>query len=159
MTLRPVRDDDGEFLYRVYAGTRSDELAVTGWSDEEKEEFLRMQFRAQHTHYHENFGGADFLIIEKDGTPIGRLYLERRTDEHRIIDIALLPGERGAGLGGALMGQILLEAAAAGKMVRIHVERNNPAMHLYERLGFRKVEDQGVYWLMEWKGRSQSAST
>ena len=36
------------------------------------------------------------------------------------------------------------------KAVRIHVERNNPALHLYERLGFRQIGDTGVYLLLEW---------
>ena len=44
---------------------------------------------------------------------------------------------------------LLEEAAEAGKPVRIHVE-TNPAMRLYQRLGFVGIEDQGVYFLMEW---------
>ena len=35
--------------------------------------------------------------------------------------------------------------------VRIHVEANNPAMGLYKRLGFRQIDTNGVYWLMEWR--------
>jgi hypothetical protein len=34
--------------------------------------------------------------------------------------------------------------------VTIHVEKNNPAMRLYRRLGFTAVEDKGVYDLMRW---------
>ena len=37
---------------------------------------------------------------------------------------------------------------AAGKPVSIHVERFNPELRLYARLGFRQVEDKGVYLLM-----------
>lgn len=139
-----------EFLYQVYSGTRQDEMALTGWSAEEQEQFLRMQFHAQHTHYQMEFREAAWDIVEKEGEPIGRLYLDRRPEEIRVIDIALLPSERGNGIGGALMRRVLEEAAGVGKLVRIHVERNNPAMHLYSRLGFEKIEDQGVYWLMEW---------
>ena len=42
------------------------------------------------------------------------------------------------------------EAAAAGKTLSIHVEKNNPARRLYDRLGFREINDVGVYLLMEW---------
>ena len=150
ITLRPFTQADLPFLVRVYAGTRADELAQTAWSDQEKQAFLDLQFQAQHTHYQKHFPEASYQIIVQVGEPIGRLYLDRRPDELRIIDIALLPEQRGGGIGGALMRRILDEAALLGKPVRIHVERNNPAMHLYDRLGFRKVEDQGVYWLMEW---------
>jgi ribosomal protein S18 acetylase RimI-like enzyme len=150
VTLRSITQDDLEFLYRVYASTREEELAVTGWSDEQKEEFLRMQFGAQHDHYQKHFPDAKYDVIVAGETPIGRLYVDRREDEIRIIDIALLTEHRGAGVGGGLVRQLIDEAAATGKPVRIHVERENPAMRLYERLGFKKIEDVGVYDLMEW---------
>ena len=145
-----MSDADLPFLKRVYAGTRSEELAQTPWSNEEKEAFLKMQFEAQHDFYQQQFPTASYQIVECNGAPIGRLYLDRRPGELRVIDIALLPEERGAGIGGRLMQDVLDEAALVAKPVRIHVERNNPAMRLYGRLGFREVEDQGVYWLMEW---------
>ena len=43
------------------------------------------------------------------------------------------------------------EAAASRKPLRIHVERFNPALRLYERLGFKQIADRGVYWFMEWQ--------
>ena len=153
--LRPMTGGDLPFLRRVYASTREEELAMTPWDDAEKESFLKMQFEAQHSHYQQHFPHASYQIIEKENEPIGRLYLDRRPDELRIIDIALLSEQRGTGIGGALMRQVLDEAALLGKPVRIHVERHNPAMHLYERLGFRQVEDQGVYWLMEWNAAAK----
>ena len=150
LSLRPIRGADQEVLCRLYASTRQDEMAVVPWSEEEKASFLRMQFEAQHKYYQAVFPGAEFLMIERRGKPVGRLYLDRRDDEHRLIDIALFPEHRGKGLGGKLMRGVLDEAGAAGKKVRIHVERNNPAMRLYIRLGFVRIEDQGVYHLMEW---------
>jgi len=150
ITLRPMRDDDIPFLRRVYAESREEELAQTQWNQSEKDAFLTMQFDAQHSHYQTHFPNAAYQIIEREGNPIGRLYLDGRPDELRVIDIALLSEERRAGIGGGLIQAILDEAAKAQKPVRLHVEGNNPAMSLYDRLGFRKVEDQGVYWLMEW---------
>lgn len=153
-TLRPITPGDMEFLHRVYASTREEELAVTGWSEEQKEQFLRMQFGAQHDHYQKHFPDAKYDVILAGDTPIGRLYVDRRVDEIRIIDIALLAEHRGAGVGGGLVRQLIDEAATDGKSVRIHVEHNNPAMRLYERLGFKKIEDVGVYHLMEWTKES-----
>ena len=78
----------------------------------------------------------------------------------RAHDIALLPEHRGAGIGGRLLQDLLTEAAASGKRVSIHVERFNPAMRLYERLGFTKQEEVGVYFRMEWSaGQKNAAST
>ena len=148
--LRPRRDDDRPFLARLYASTRADEMALLDWSQEEKTAFLAMQFEAQTRHYDEHYGDAEFLIIERNHEPIGRLYLQRREDEIRIVDIALLPKAQRAGIGGRLLRRVLDEAADTGRAVRIHVERNNPALALYQRLGFRKIDDLGVYYLMEW---------
>jgi ribosomal protein S18 acetylase RimI-like enzyme len=149
--FRPIAPADEEFLYRVYASTREEELAPVPWDDEQKEAFLRMQFAAQHSHYQEHYADARFEIVLAGEQPIGRLYVDRREDELRIIDIALLPEHRGRGIGGRLMRPLLEEAAAGGLPVRIHVERENPAMRLYERLGFRQTGDTGVYLLMEWR--------
>ena len=109
-----------------------------------------MQFAAQHDYYQSQFPDADFRIVLRDGQPIGRLNIDRRVEEVRIIDIALLPDHRGAGIGSALLGDILAEATETKRPVRIHVEQFNPTLHLYERLGFTKIDDQGVYHLMEW---------
>ena len=148
-TLRPITPDDEPFLYRLYASTREDELAELPWSASEKEAFLTTQFNAQHTFYHQQFNGAEFLIIEQSNEPIGRLYLDRREDEIRIVDIALLPAHRNLGIGTKYLESILKEGQGAGLPVRIHVEHNNPALSLYERLGFKKVTENGVYFLME----------
>ena len=150
IALRPNRGSDRDFLYRVYAGTRTEELAVVPWSETEKAAFFKQQFEAQHSCYQKQFPDAAFQVIERSGERIGRLYIDRREDEIGIIDIALLPAHRRAGIGGALLREILEEAAAACKRVRIHVERNNPALGLYHRLGFVEIDDLGVYLLLEW---------
>ena len=149
VTVRPETRADHEFLRRVYASTREAEMALTPWRRDEIDSFLDMQFEAQHRYYRKQFPDAEFLIIERGGQAIGRLYLHRREDEIRIIDIAMLTSERRNGIGGALLRDVLAEARTAKKAVRIHVERNNPALHLYHRLGFTEIEDQGVYFLME----------
>jgi ribosomal protein S18 acetylase RimI-like enzyme len=149
-TLRPATAADTEFACAVYASTRAEELAVTDWSAAQKAEFCRMQFIAQDAHYREHYPTAQFSVIERNGTPIGRLYVDRWAKEIRIMDIALLPAHRGAGIGSELLRELQEEARAAGKALTIHVERMNPALRLYERLGFCVKEDKGVYLLMEW---------
>ncbi|HVT19106.1 MAG TPA: GNAT family N-acetyltransferase [Thermoanaerobaculia bacterium] len=153
LTLRPIVLDDLPFLYEVYAGTRAEEMAAVPWSEEQKQAFLRMQFDLQRRFYEENFPDAEYSIVLLDGRPAGRLYVHRRPDEIRLIDIALLPEHRGAGHGTALLRRLFGEATAAGKPLRIHVERFNPALRLYQRLGFTQIADQGVYLLMEWVPR------
>jgi len=149
--FRRIVDADLAFLARLYASTRTSELAAFPWSEAEKAGFLDMQFRAQHAHYQAQHPDADWLVVMQAGVDIGRLYIERRPGQHGIIDIAFLPEHRGRGVGTALMRDLLDEAAEAGKAVALHVEKFNPAMRLYRRLGFVTEEDKGVYDLMRWR--------
>ena len=151
VAFRSIRPDDEPFLYRVYASTREEELRPVDWTPAQKAAFLLQQFQAQHAFYQEQYARARFEVILRDGEPIGRLYVDRRDDEVRIVDIALLPEHRSTGIGSGILRSLLAEAAGAGKPVRVHVERLNPARRLYDRLGFVPIEDKGVYWLLEWR--------
>ena len=146
-----MKPADEAFLASVYASTRREELARIDWSRKQIDDFLDMQFQAQHRYYQEQWPETNFDIVLFEGIPVGRLYLDRRVDEFRIVDIALLPEYRGRGIGSSLLKDVLNEAQAAAKVVRIHVEKNNPALGLYRRLGFTQIGDAGVYLLMEWK--------
>lgn len=150
ITRRSMRAEDAPFLYRLYASTRASEMELTGWPGEEQEAFLQMQFRAQSTDYARNYPDAAFDVLWEGAQAVGRLYLDRREREIRIVDIALVPEARGRGIGTGLLTEILAEAEGAGKRVTIHVETNNPAMRLYRRLGFVPVDENGIYHLMEW---------
>ena len=150
LTFRRLADADLPFLARVYASTRAEELAATPLTDAVKAAFLADQFQLQHAHYQKYYPNADWLVTMRGGEDIGRLYIERWPTQHRIIDIALLPEHRGKGFGEALLRDLLDEATACGKAVTIHVEKFNPAMRLYLRLGFTTEEELGVYDLMRW---------
>jgi RimJ/RimL family protein N-acetyltransferase len=136
VALRAVEPGDAELLFRVYASTRAEELEVLPWDAAQKEAFVRAQFDAQIRWYREHYAAASYEVILIDGQPCGRLYVYRGDAEIRIVDIALLP-------------EHLAEADAAGKLVTIHVERFNPALRLYQRLGFSVAEDKGIYLLLE----------
>lgn len=148
--LRPVDPvADAALLLAIYAGTRAEELAVVPWTPAEKDAFLRMQFDAQDRWWREQRPDAAFDVILVDGEPAGRLYVDRRPEEIRIVDIALLPDHRAMGVGTLLISRVLDEGRASGRPVTIHVERGNRARALYERLGFRQIDTTGVYDLLE----------
>ena len=157
LTLRPETEDDIPFLRRLYATTRAEELTATGWSDAQKLAFTDSQFGWQRHHYRTYYPGAEWSVLEDHGTPIGRLYLQRRITTHLVIDIALLPQWRGRGLGTALMEWICTQAHAAGKSVTVTVEKFNRAQTLYRRLGFSEISEGDVYWEMEWCGAPNDA--
>jgi GNAT superfamily N-acetyltransferase len=148
--LRPVNESDLPFLQQVYASTRNEELSLTNWDEAQKTAFIAMQFEAQHRYYHENYIGADWQVILVDGQPAGRLYLHPRPNEIRVMDITLLPQFRGRGIGTCLLGDVLAEGARSNRKITIHVEKYNPALWLYQKLGFQVIEDKGVYLFLGW---------
>ena len=149
IALRPIGEADLPFLLGLYASTREEELAAVEWPAERKAAFLRQQFEAQHRWYQEQYAGATFDLVLVDGEPAGRLYVARWEREVRIVDVSLRPEHRGRGIGSTLLRGVIAGADATGLPVSIHVERMNPALRLYHRLGFRLREDKGVYLLLE----------
>jgi ribosomal protein S18 acetylase RimI-like enzyme len=149
LRLRPVEDADRAFLVGLYASTRVDELDHVQWEDGARGAFVEQQFSAQDAHYRVNYPGATLDVIEVDGEPAGRLYVHRGPSDIRIMDIALAPDFRGRGVGTSLLRSLMDEADASGRKLSIHVERNNPARSLYDRLGFQVAGEQGVYFLLE----------
>jgi ribosomal protein S18 acetylase RimI-like enzyme len=153
ISYRPATEADLPFLAAVYASTRTEELAMTGWPDEMKLQFLAHQFNAQHTDYERNYPDAERLVIRHGGEDVGRLFIDEESTRFHLIDIALLPAARSRGIGGAILADIIEAAAAVGKSVTIHVEKHNPARRLYDRLGFVcENDDGGVYDLLKWSG-------
>jgi ribosomal protein S18 acetylase RimI-like enzyme len=150
VTLRPAGPEDEAFLFEVYAGGRTQEMLLVPWTDEEKQNFLRFQFQAQQKHYQNEFPNAQHHIILSNGKRVGRLYVDRRKSEIRILDVTMLPAERGKGVGTKLMRDLLAEALAASKLVTIYVDSDQRAVGLFQRLGFVKKEDGGVVFLMQW---------
>lgn len=150
ITRRPVTDADRDFLVGLYGSTRADELAQVSWAPGQQQAFVRMQFDAQDASYRAQNPDGSFEVIEVGGEPAGRLYVDRRPAEIRIVDISLLPRLRGAGTGSHLIRLLQDEAAASGRMLSIHVEIHNPAARLYARLGFVVAGERGLYRRMEW---------
>jgi ribosomal protein S18 acetylase RimI-like enzyme len=151
ITFRPIKEtrEDLEFLYKVYASSRVEEMAMTGWNDQQIEEFLRMQFDFQHKQYMQNYKNASFDIILYHKKPVGRLYVDRRQEDIRIVDIALLTEFRRQKIGSKIMEALTAEANEKNVTLSLHVEHNNPALGLYYRLGFEKKGDTGVYFFLE----------
>lgn len=150
VTLRASTGDDREFLVGLYGSTRTD-LMLLPLDGDQRDALVRMQFHAQDLHYRQANPDASFDVVEVEGRPIGRLYVDGRADDIRIIDISLVPQHRNAGIGSALVRAVQHEAAASDRTVSLHVATDNRAAGLYERLGFRPAADLGVYRLLEWR--------
>lgn len=149
--LRAELPVDESFLERLYSDVRWDEVLRTQWPEDVRLAFLRDQFRLQRLHYRKYYGDAEFHMLTVADQDAGRLYLHHSPGEVRIVDISLLSAFRGRGIGTAVLTAVLSFAQCRRKIVSIHVEKFNPALHLYRRLGFREAGESGPYWLMHWQ--------
>ena len=154
VTLRPVHHNDvaeETLLLQIYASSRSEELALTNWDESQREIFIRMQFAAQSLHYRSYYPNAEHQFILLDDAPVGRIYIDRRASEIRILDITLLSEYRSLGIGGWLIEELLAEASTTSKTVTIYVDNYNRSQRLFSRLGFTIIENDDFNVLMEWR--------
>ena len=147
--LRPALAIDRELLLSIYASTRAEELAQTAWTAEERTAFIRTQFDAQDRYQRTRFPNAAHSMILLDGQSVGRICVDRPGQEIRVVDIALLIHARGRGIATELVGDLVAEADEAGIPVRLHADADGRARALYERLGFRRIDDVGDRVLLE----------
>jgi ribosomal protein S18 acetylase RimI-like enzyme len=151
ISLRPAIDADQEFLIGVYAGTRADELAQTGWDDSQKDAFIRWQYAMQKQEYEARYPDARYDVILVDGVPAGRMWVGADDTQIRLLDIAVIPEFQNRGVGAHLLRQLMDEAMRDNKPLRHMVfVLNENAFRFYERLGFKTIEDAGGYLHMEW---------
>ncbi|MFZ0173157.1 MAG: GNAT family N-acetyltransferase, partial [Acidimicrobiales bacterium] len=136
---------DASFLLSIYASTRALEVEVLARSQRDADAFVRMQFEAQTRHFAAIYPRATHSVISVGGDPAGRLIVDRPGDEIRIVEIALLPRFRRAGVGGQLVSQLFEEADAAGLPVRCHVAQDNEALAFWERLGLVRRAVDGAH--------------
>ena len=150
--LRSVRADDEEFLFELFCQTMDEGLISLVAA--QRDAILRLQFGAQIETYKAEFPRAEHQILMLDDRKIGRVMVERTSTAHLGVDIALLRDYRNGGIGTMLIQKLLDEAASAGKPFRISVVKYNPAIHLYERLGFKITGETATHLSLEWTAPS-----
>ena len=154
VSFRPVATGDDPFLLSVYASTREEELALTNWDPQQRAAFVKMQFDGQHLHYRGEYPSAEYLVILMNSVPVGRLYIADTQKEIKILDVTLLPKHRGAGIGTAIINELVQQAQARGKALAIYVETFNRSLGLFERLGFVRAGESGYSILLQWRAES-----
>ena len=155
--LRPVEEKDAAFIEAVYRTTREAELNLTNWSEHQKNAFISMQSTAQLTEYKTKFPGARFQVIIYNKKNAGRFYTWENETEIRLLDITLLPQFRGKGIGKQLLQRLIQRSNKVQKKISLHVIASNPALKLYQHLGFVHIKKDGFYYYMEREPGDHSA--
>jgi GNAT superfamily N-acetyltransferase len=99
--IRPVVPSDDALLAA---------LARSRWSHLPLPELIDLQDRAQRAAYIEQWGAAGDHIIEVDGLAVGRVWWADTATGRTIVDLALLPNLRGAGIGSQVVAELVAEA-------------------------------------------------
>ncbi|ETW97209.1 MAG: hypothetical protein ETSY1_23575 [Candidatus Entotheonella factor] len=130
-TLRPSKQDDFEFIFQLNkTNMRHYVEALRGWDDEAEREDMRRQFQP----------GADSIILI-EGKEAGILGVDHYPSCIDLRHIEILPAYQRRGIGTAIIRDLLAEAERSQLPVTLIVLQINPAKRLYERLGFRTVEE------------------
>jgi ribosomal protein S18 acetylase RimI-like enzyme len=152
LAVRPALPQDEIFLYDLYAAVRGPEFALAPVSDAQREQLIRMQFRAQMSAYTQMYPNSCYHVVLLDGKPVGRLWVAPGDDEFHLVDIAVHPKQQGKGIGTVLIRRLQEEAAKARLPIHCCVFRFNPAsLRFHQRLGFTIVREEVMYYHMEWR--------
>ncbi|MEO6394184.1 MAG: GNAT family N-acetyltransferase [Pyrinomonadaceae bacterium] len=134
--LRNATNDDLEFaieLNRLYMQPYRDDLP--GWTD-----------RLGRAEMQRRWVADPYQMILVDGERVGLLVVTERDDQLILKQIELMPTHQGKGIGSEVIRDVLKQASARGLGVTLYVLRSNPAVVLYERLGFYVVEVMDTGW-------------
>ena len=157
LSMRSQTDGDTAFLFDLFASTKAAEMALMPIDGAGRMQLLQMQFRSMTETYRHQYPNARFDIVELDGTPIGRLVTDVRTDCVYYVDIALLAERQGAGIATTLMQAVLEEPRRLGLPGRVKVLSSNTAsLRLCSRIGMTLRADIPPYVELEWSDPSRS---
>lgn len=143
LSIRPASEEDCGLIRRmaeeVFPATYRDILTpaqldyMMEWMY--SDESLREQFRAGHV----------WFIASSDGEPCGYLSVERQGEElFHLQKIYVLPRFQGHGVGELLFRRAVehVRSVHAGpSRMELNVNRNNPALRFYERMGMRRLRE------------------
>lgn len=150
ISLRPVRNEDEQFLYDLYKLSRVEEFSIANLSDEQFEMLMRMQYSARKGSYESNYPVARHDVVVVDGADAGQIWVSRDASQIRVVDISIAGSFQNQGVGTVLMKDLMAEAQRAGIPIRCSVATNNPgSLRFHERLGFRITSADLMYYQME----------
>lgn len=130
--LRTATEGDVAFLLALRREVMHPHLVVAGSVLTEAEHLERVRLRFESTQ-----------VIERNGEPVGMIKVARGAARREVLQLQIGAAAQGAGLGAALLMELIAQSRRDGVPLGLSVLFANPARHLYERLGFRIVGETG----------------
>ncbi len=145
ITIRPATPEDHALLFTLFAEEKAAELASLRLSAGQLQPLLQMQYRGREFSYSQSSANlADSILCLGDGTPVGRILIDRQADGIRVMDVAVLAACRGRGIGSHALQQVQQAAQKDALPVRLRVMKDSRAQRLYQRLGFTAVASDAI---------------
>ena len=162
-TIRTVQIQDVTFLWDMLyeAAAVSKGMRALG-----KEKALSLPVNRKYVEAWGRPGDAGVIAVDQMGRPLGAAWYRLHPEESPgygfvsptipELTIGVRADARGQGIGQALLQALIALAQSQGyAALSLSVDRNNPALHLYERLGFRDAEvsdkeDTSVTMMKQW---------
>lgn len=137
ITLRPTTDADLEWLIPLY------------------ESMMRPYYDAMNLiwdtdKFAQAYDPAASSIILLNSEEVGYLKVECREDYLYLGDIQLKPEFQNRGIGTKLIKDIQAQAKSEQLPLRLRVLKNNPAINLYNKLGFMILEENEISYILEY---------
>ncbi len=137
ISFRHALDQDFDYCKRLYFGEM--EWIITE---------LQLDRSAQAASFQRQWDLTQVRIIALDGSDVGWLQTMTQDDELFIAQMFVDRPFQRRGIGTEVMKRLIGEAARVNQTVRLDVVKINPAVRLYERLGFQVVgEDDRKFYM------------
>jgi ribosomal protein S18 acetylase RimI-like enzyme len=165
-TIRTVQIQDVSFLWDMLyeAAAVAEVMRALG-----KEKALSFPVNRKYVEGWGRPGDAGVIAVDQMDQPLGAAWYRLHPDEAPgygfvspmipELTIGVRADVRGQGLGHALLQTLIALAQSQGyAALSLSVDRNNPALHLYERFGFRDAgisdqEETSVTMIKQWSER------
>jgi len=129
LTFRLKKSAGGEYIRKVF-----------GWDEDLQIKLHREQYTPSNTE-----------LIVKDSKEIGWISVFLRNDHIKIDEMYIIPQHQNKGIGSILVRKVISDAESKNLTAQLRVFKINPAVKLYERLGFQIYDEDGPFYIMKYE--------
>jgi ribosomal protein S18 acetylase RimI-like enzyme len=145
-SFRSARPQDFDYCAQFYFAAMNETIRE-----------LNIDMTAHAAGFRQRWQPTQVLIITLDGDDIGWLQTTTQNDSLFVAQLFVAAAFQRQGIGTEVMNHVIREAAGAGQAVTLGVVKTNPALRLYERLGFQIThEDDRKFYMRRGPAASMS---
>lgn len=140
LRTRPAAPSDLNWLIQLRIATMSEHIENSG---------TKLSYADHQARVQQDYHFIQIVLLKEQ--PIGMYKVVCSSLPWQLVQFQIAPAHQGLGFGNELLQSIMQQADAADALLHLSVLKVNPAKRLYERLGFRIIEDQEHSFKMQRK--------